>query len=242
MGDFVDAVKGFCLRRAGRLLAAALCLASVAAPAAACRLALLLAMDVSASVDSDEFTLQRNGLASALIAPEVEAAFLSSPDPVALAAFEWSGQWNQRVILDWRLIRGPEDLLQAAEDLSVARRGATGFPTSIGYALAYAAGLMKSAPDCVRHTIDLSGDGKNNHGFPPALAYQNFPLGHVIVNALAIGGAIEASDLTAYYRREVIQGPNAFVEVAQSHNDFERAMRRKLEREVSTLSITRLEE
>lgn len=223
------------------LVAGLIVLASLS-PAAACRLALLLALDVSASVDREEFALQRDGLATALSAPEVQKAFLSSPDPVAIAAFEWSGQWNQRVILDWRLIEDSADLLAAAEELTGARRGATGFPTSIGYALGYAASFISDAPACKRQTIDLSGDGKNNNGFSPALAYKHFPLGDVTVNALAIGGAIELQDLTRYFRREVIQGPNAFVEVAQDYTDFERAMRRKLEREVSALSLVQWQE
>lgn len=214
--------------------------ALVPVPAVACRLALLLALDVSSSVDAREFVLQRNGLASALISPEVEAAFTSSPEPVALAAYEWSGQWNQRVLLDWRLIYNGEDLLAAAEELGSVRRGANGFPTAIGYSLGFGAGMMSDAPACVRRTIDLSGDGKNNHGFPPELAYKNFPLGGVTVNALAIGGAVDLNGLIRYFRREVINGPNAFVEVASDHSDFERAMRRKLEREVSTLAIGQL--
>lgn len=211
--------------------------ALVPAPAAACRLALLLALDVSSSVDAREYALQRNGLANALISPEVEAAFASSPTPVALAAYEWSGQWNQRILLDWRLISSAEGLLAAAEELAAVKRGENGFPTAIGYALGFGAGMMAAAPACERRTIDLSGDGKNNHGFPPALAYRNFPLTDVTVNALAIGGAVDLNGLIRYFRREVINGPNAFVEVASDHSDFERAMRRKLEREVSSLAV-----
>lgn len=210
-----------------------------ASPAAACRLALLLALDTSASVDRQEYVQQRNGLAAALIAPEVEAAFLSAPEPVALAAYEWSGQWNQRVLLDWRMIRSGEDLLSTAEELSRVERTTTGFPTAIGHALGYGAGVLANAPVCERRTIDVSGDGKNNHGFPPELAYKHFPLDDVTVNALAIGGAIETDALVAYFRAEVIKGPNAFVEQARDHEDFERAMRRKLEREVGR-AIVRL--
>lgn len=213
---------------------------AMATPAAACRLALLLALDASASVDREEYILQRNGLAAALIAPEVQAAFLSAPQPVALAAFEWSGQWNQRVLLDWRLIGSGEDLLTAATELSEVERAATGFPTAIGHALGFGAGLMSEAPACARRTIDVSGDGKNNHGYPPVLAYKHFPLDDVTVNALAIGGAQELDELVAYFRQEVIKGPNAFVERARDHGDFERAMRRKLEREVGR-AIVRLE-
>ncbi|MEO0865387.1 MAG: DUF1194 domain-containing protein, partial [Pseudomonadota bacterium] len=80
-----------------------------AGPAAACRLALLLALDVSSSVDAREDQLQRGGLAAALVAPEVVAAFLASEDPVALAAFEWSGRYNQEILFDWILINSPAD-------------------------------------------------------------------------------------------------------------------------------------
>lgn len=211
-----------------------------AGPAAACRLALLLAIDVSASVDTREFDLQRGGLAAALIAPEVEAAFLSSPDPVALSAYEWSGQWNQQVLLDWTMIENASDLALAAGRIVDARRSANGFPTSIGYALGYGSQMLSAAPHCLRQTIDLSGDGKNNHGFGPRLALEHFPMDDVTINALAIGGATALDDLVAYFRSEVIQGPGAFVEVATDHVDFERAMRRKLQREVSARAIGQL--
>lgn len=214
---------------------AALVLAGVLAPAPAlaCRLALLLALDVSSSVDEREFILQRNGLAAALVAPEVQAAFLSGGEPVALAAFEWSGEWNQRVLLDWRLIRSGEDLLRAAEGLGATRRGETGFPTAVGPALGYAWRMFAAAPRCERQTLDVSGDGKHNHGFPPSSAYKAYDYTGTTVNALAIGGAVELEVLVPYFQSQVIRGPNAFVEVATDHVDFERAMRRKLEREVA---------
>ena len=97
--------------------------------------------------------------------------------------------------------------------------------------------MLRAAPDCARQTIDVSGDGVNNHGFPPALAYKHFPLGGVTVNALAIGGATELPELIEYFHLEVIRGPNAFVEQALDHEDFERAIRRKLEREVGEAMV-----
>ncbi|MBO6855229.1 MAG: DUF1194 domain-containing protein, partial [Marivivens sp.] len=81
------------------------------AQASACRLALVLALDVSSSVDAAEDRLQRNGLASALLAPEVQAAFFATPDPVALYAFEWSGRYDQSVLVSWQMIRTPGDLV-----------------------------------------------------------------------------------------------------------------------------------
>jgi hypothetical protein len=216
-----------------RYLAGAVLALGVPAPALACRLALVLAVDASASVDESEYVVQRNGLAAALIAPEVQAAFLSDPEPVALAAFEWSGQWNQHMLLDWRLIRSGEDLQRTADELLRAERKSTQSPTALGAALGYAAGVLAEAPFCERSTIDVSGDGWNNHGYAPELAYKHFPLEGVTVNALAIGGAAVLENLVVYFRERVIRGPGAFVERARDYDDFERAMRRKLEREVA---------
>lgn len=206
-------------------------------PAAACRLALLLALDVSSSVDAREYLLQRDGLARALIAPEVQTAFLSSRDPVALAAYEWSGRYNQHIVLDWTLVRGPGDLLAASRRITQVRRSEDEFPTALGYALGHAATLFAAAPACLRRTIDVSGDGVNNDGFAPGLAYRYFPLADVTVNGLVIDQTEGRADLVRYFQREVLRGPGAFVEEAEGYDDFERAMRRKLEREVSSIAV-----
>lgn len=225
------------------LWAAALALvAALPTPAAACRLALLLAIDVSSSVDAAEDRLQRNGLASALLHPDVQTAFLADPErPVALAAFEWSGRWRQVTVLEWREMRSAADLVTAAEIIAGSVRSETRFPTALGYALGHAASLLAEAPVCDRQVIDVSGDGKNNEGFDPAIAYEHFPLGGVTVNGLAIGGNVPLDEMVAYYRREVIKGPGAFVEPADGYEDFERAMTRKLLREVSAMVIGQAE-
>jgi len=238
-----------CAGGAARALAGALAVAGAAAgagvgPAAAeevvCRVALVLALDVSSSVDADEDRLQRQGLAGALTAPEVRAAFLASDLPVALAAFEWSGRWNQSVILDWRLIAAEADLAQAAAEVAGSRRSTDQFPTAMGHALGHASTMLRQAPRCLRQTVDVSGDGINNDGFGPRLTYEAFPFEGITVNGLVIeeGGA-EAGDpaLRAWYREEVLLGPLAFLEVAEGFEDFERAMRRKLEREVGAQAI-----
>jgi len=211
----------------------------VATPAEACRLALVLALDVSSSVDAGEDRLQRNGLAAALLAPEVEAAFFASPNPVALQVFEWSGQRNQTDLMDWMLIRSPADLRLAASTLAKSQRGTSDMPTAMGYALGYAAIKLQKAPDCLFQTIDMAGDGANNDGFSPGNAYAAFPFEGVTVNGLVIV-APDTSPL-AYYETEVIRGPNAFVEVAAGFADFENAMRRKLVRELSAQVIGRIQ-
>jgi hypothetical protein len=210
----------------------ALLLALTAAPAmAACRIALVLALDVSASVSGSEHRLQREGLASALEDSAVRQAFLADPAaPVTLLIFEWSGRYQQDVLLDWTAIEAPADLADAAAILRTIPRGHNDAPTAIGYALGFAAGLFGRGPECDIRKIDVSGDGRNNEGFRPVQAYKAFPLADVIVNGLAISG--QDDGLAEYYRTDMIKGPGAFVEVAHGFDDFARAMRRKLLREL----------
>ncbi len=205
------------------------------AAVAECRLALLLAMDVSSSVDASEDFLQRNGIVAALMSPEVEAAFFASDQYVALAAYEWSGRYNQRVLLDWTRIKDPETLLFAAAKIADSKRSHNDFPTAMGYALGYGASMMERAPSCAKQTLDVAGDGQNNEGFTPAQAYAAFPFDNITVNGLVINGADYEAEtgLIAFYKGQVIRGAGAFIEIAQGFEDYERAMRRKLERELA---------
>ena len=217
------------------VFAAGLIAWSSAVSAAECRLALLLAIDVSSSVDAAEDTLQRNGIVAALIAPEVQAAFFATEHPVALAVYEWSGRYNQEVLLDWTLIDSREKLVSAAETLAASKRSHNDFPTAMGYALGYGAGMLERAPTCLEQTLDMAGDGQNNEGFGPAQAYAEFPFRGVTVNGLVVNGADFEGEtgLIAFYKGQVIRGPGAFVEIADGFDDYERAMRRKLERELT---------
>lgn len=223
-----------------RLLAAICALACLAAAPAAraqepCRLALLLALDVSASVDEAEHRLQRDGLVAALLAPEVLEPLLNGPGPVALAVYEWSGRFQQDVISDWRLVTSEAQVLEIVEELRSAPRSTGEFPTALGYAIGFAAEMFATAPPCLFQTLDIAGDGENNDGFPPAMAYEHFPLDSVTVNGLAIGGA--SRGIADYYAAEVIRGPGAFVEIATNHQEFGAAMRRKLERELRVMML-----
>lgn len=207
-----------------------------AAPAeAACRLALLLALDVSSSVDAYEDNLQRQGLAAALLAPEVQAAFFAMDDVVALAAFEWSGRYNQEILLDWTIVDGKNTLTRIAAQISASQRSHNEFPTALGYALGFGAGMLERAPRCDAKTLDVAGDGQNNEGFGPEEAYREFPFAGVVVNGLVVNAAdFEAeTQLIEFYQAEVLHGPGAFLEVAQGFEDYEVAMRRKLQRELS---------
>jgi hypothetical protein len=200
-----------------------------------CRLALAIAVDVSSSVDPEEDALQRGGLSAAFLAPEVADAFLAGPGHVAVAVYEWSGRYNQELLLDWTRIRAAEDLRRVAEIIAGSERSHDDFPTAMGYALGYGATLLSRAPACDAQTIDMAGDGQNNEGFGPAEAYAAFPFDNVTVNGLVVNGAdFEAeTGLIAFYKGQVLRGPSAFLEVAQGFEDYARAMRRKLEREAA---------
>lgn len=217
----------------------AACLAPASLAAVECRLALAIAMDISSSVDAAEDRLQRNGLAASLLAPEVQRAILGGDLPVALAIYEWSGRYNQTLLLDWRIIRGRADLLSVAEIIAGSRRSSNDFPTAMGYALGYGAGLLRRGPDCLFRTIDMAGDGENNEGFPPPTAYREFPFAGVTVNGLVVKTESLRPEvrLLNFYRTQVLWGPGAFMEVAEGFEDYERAMRRKLERELSPRPI-----
>ncbi len=207
----------------------------LASPAEACRLALVLAMDVSSSVDLAEDRLQRSGLAAALLAPEVQEAFFLSPDPVALQIFEWSGRTYQRDIVGWQMIRTPDDLTAVAAQVAASSRAGGGQQTALGYALGYALQQLQTGPACFARTIDMAGDGPSNAGFSPDAAYATLPFDGVIVNGLVIDdGAI---DVQSYYEQRVRRGPGSFVEVARGFAEFETTMRRKLVRELSTQVI-----
>ena len=219
--------------------AAALAAGLLPAQAEACRLALILAVDVSSSVDASEDALQRGGLAAALVAPDVQAAFFASPSPVALAVFEWSGRYNQQDLLDWTLIETPADLAAAAEAIRTSTRSHDDFPTALGYALGHAAVRLRDAPDCAAQTVDMAGDGVTNDGFGPAEAYAAFPFDGVTVNGLVVNAADFEGEvqLIDFYRTEVLRGPLAFLEIANGFDDYAEAMERKLIRELSAMAI-----
>ncbi len=233
-----------------RALTLFLGLAAASPLQAACRQALILAVDVSASVDAQEYQLQTEGLARALIAPSVIEAFLAQPAaPVALAIFEWSGQNFQETVQPWIRIESA-DHLHTLSALLISRPRSPGHgTTAIGAAMGYAAGLFAEGPRCSRQVLDISGDGENNDGPTPRDRSQQPDLDLVTINGLAIASELHANEegrtasggrLVDYYEANIMKGPDAFVEVAQSFNDFEAAMIRKLLRELETVMVGQL--
>lgn len=226
------------MRRTAAVTLAAALLATPATAQNQCRLALQLGLDVSASVDVAEYDLQMAGLASALIDPAIVEAFINGPGPVALSIFEWSGRFQQDVLVDWTLITDEVQLVDIAERLTRSTRTHQDFPTALGYALGFASSHFDAAPPCLFETLDISGDGQNNDGFAPSAAYTHFDFDGVVVNGLAIGGA--SRGIEDYYLQNLIRGPGAFVEYAANHLDFADTMRRKLERELRVIIVGEL--
>lgn len=234
--------------RATLMLAVCLGLALPTAGRAACRQALVLALDVSGSVDSREYALQVDGLANALSHPEVREALLSTPEaPVALAVFEWSGPRTQRLLADWVLIDGPETLSSLVTRLRAVRRLEGDPATALGSAIQTGMALLDRVPACWRETLDISGDGKHNTGPHPRALQPGLPA-ELTINGLVIGTDAETTGdrrvdgigaLIGYYRAYVIHGPDAFVESALGFETFEAAMVRKLIRELQSMVIGR---
>lgn len=199
-------------------------------------MSLVLALDVSASVDAEEYGLQMKGLARALRSETIRRSIVEAGG-IQMLAFEWSGRDQQMNITPWRFVASDGDVFAFADAIESHRRGYSEFPTALGYALGYAAIQIGRAPMvCARTVVDVSGDGVNNEGYEPSVAYANFDYARTTVNGMVIAG--EKPDPVAYYRNDVIRGPGAFVEVARGFADYEAAMKRKLLREINGAALS----
>ncbi|MGR3550376.1 DUF1194 domain-containing protein [Pseudooceanicola sp.] len=210
---------------------------------AQCRQALLLALDVSGSVDAREYRLQLDGVAGALLNPQVLEALNAMPDaPVRMAVMEWSGPDFQRMIVPWRDMVDAGSVQAVARQLRGTTRAQADYSTAIGSAMLRGAGEMRAQPDCWRQVVDISGDGTSNVGPQPG----SVDLAGVIVNGLVIGPPASRDNdeatgigaLAAYYRAYVLRGTEAFLETAQGFADFEDAMVRKLLRELQIIAVS----
>lgn len=217
---------------------------------AACRQALVLALDVSGSVDEIEYDQQMTGLAAALDSEAVRQALLAFPGaPVSLTVFEWSSSQYQQEVLGWTALGGPEDVDRVVAHLRRWQRRVAPDATAIGAAMTHAEELFESGPDCWASTLDISGDGKNNDWPIPARLREDGVLSRVTINALVIGPdrtvrgderGVGIAELSAYYATEIIQGADAFVETALGYEGYADAMERKLLKELTVLTLGRL--
>lgn len=209
---------------------------------AECRQALALGLDVSGSVDAREYRLQLDGVAGALDDPAVRAAILSAPEaPVSLLVYEWSGPTDQRVIAPWRSISDAAALQELIDGLRQVERAAASPGTALGVAVAAGAAYLAQRPACLKHTLDISGDGISNLGPRPRDVKRQMAGRELTVNALVVEAAEEEdSTLTGYFTAEVITGPGAFALPAAGFDAYQSAMTTKLLRELAVLSLAQL--
>lgn len=203
-------------------------------------LALVLAVDVSESIDAVRFSLQMEGIAAALEAPEVQASMLSGPHRSMLIALV---QWSNRPTLSmpWTLVTNGGDVRTFAGQVRRLRRADKGF-TCMAVALrSIADKLLTQIPITPeRLVVDVSGDGRDNCNSQETTddIRDELASAGITVNGLPILEGTEASTLERWYRDHVIGGPNSFLVPAQGFADFERAMRRKFVTETSGLPCT----
>jgi len=231
-------------RRHGLTWAAAILVAglslSAGGPAAAetVDLQLVFAMDVSASVNDEEFDLQRSGTAAALRDPAVRRAVADLPDGMAVAVVQWASQGHQAVAMPWTRVGDTASLDRLADAMAALPRKLPGGNTMIHGGLAFAANMFaKSRIKARRRVIDLSGNGVADN-IPKTLQMRDWLVADgIVINGLAIEEL--GKDLTSFYRDNVIGGPGAFVETAWSFEDVVRAMRIKLLREIGSGPVAR---
>jgi hypothetical protein len=207
-------------------------------------LLLVLAADVSSSVDAQKFRLQREGYAAAVTDPRVVKAMTQgSRRRIALCFVEWADDYEQSVIVAWTLIEGAEDAARFARRMRDAPRVHSG-RTSIGAGIDYALLQLDRAPfRSQRRVIDVSGDGTSNAERTVTLARDEAVAQGVTINGLVILSERPMSTnprhthppggLAAYYRANVIGGPNAFVVEAAGFEDFGRSLIGKLIKEIA---------
>ena len=216
-------------------LVLAACLALAVLPgtgrAAGCKLALVLALDISSSVNQREYNIQLQGLARAFRTPEVIEAILTPPGAaIATIVYEWSGYNQQDIVIPWTMLDSEAAILNVAATLAAHRRPYTDLTTALGKAVEYGAMMFRDAPPCGRKVIDVSGDGENNDGVGPEYFRAQGKLDGITINGLVVQGAYP--DPAPYYRKYVIQGPGAFVALARDFNDYPSVILDKLLREI----------
>src|SRR5712664_2791866 len=211
---------------------------------------LVIAVDVSYSMDLDELAVQREGYAQAIVSKEFLQAMKSGPNSkVAVTYLEWSASRDQKIIIPWRVIDGPETADAVANEIMQApvRRGSR---TSISRAINFAMPLFEENPSRrsrsvtdpyrgLRRVIDISGDGPNNNGAPVIGARDAALEKGITINGLPIMVkepsplTMDIDNLDWYYEDCVIGGPGSFVVSIKDRDKFKEAIRTKLILEVA---------
>jgi Protein of unknown function (DUF1194) len=226
------------------ILAGVAALPAMASAAEQVDLLLVLATDVSRSIDNGKFQLQREGYAAAVSDRHVLDAIKSGRlGRIAMTYIEWSGAGSQRVVIDWTTISDAESAKGFGDHLLEAPRSFAD-RTSISGAIEFAMNQLQRSPyESARRTIDVSGDGTNNSGRDVTAARDEALAEGVTINGLVILSETPLAwnpdhtnppgGLDNYYRNNVIGGPGAFVLAAQNFNSFGEAIVKKMIAEVA---------
>ena len=201
---------------------------------------LVLAVDVSYSMDMDELAIQREGYAQAIVSKEFLQALKAGPNgKISVTYFEWAASSDQKIIIPWRVIEGPESADAVANEImkTPIRRASR---TSISGAINFAMPLFDENPNRgIRRVIDISGDGPNNNGTPVTIARDAALEKGIIINGLPIMvkepsySTMDIDNLDYYYEDCVIGGPGSFVVTIKDRDKFKEAIRTKLLLEVA---------
>ncbi len=203
-------------------------------------LMLMLAIDCSYSVDAGEYDLQRKGIATALLDPEIQKAVAHGPlGAMAIAVMQWSSSLSQVIAVPWTKVDGPDAAALLAAQISVTPRLTRDGGTSISAAIAFGADAMAQAPyTSFRKIIDISGDGRSNNG--PDIGPMRE---RVLARGITINGLVilhEDRTLDYYFKNKVIGGPRAFIEIANDYAGYRQAIRKKMLREISYVPVSSL--
>ena len=207
---------------------------------------LILAVDVSYSMDMDELAIQREGYAQAIVSKEFLQALKTGPNgKISVTYFEWAASSDQKIIIPWRVIDGPETADAVANEImkTPIRRASR---TSISGAINFAMPLFDENPHRgLRRVIDISGDGPNNNGAPVVVARDAAIEKGIVINGLPIMvkepsySTMDIDNLDYYYEDCVIGGPGAFVMLAEDFNAFGKAIVKKMIAEIAAAPVAR---
>lgn len=192
---------------------------------------LVLAVDISRSVDDVEYDLQMTGIAKAFRHPEI-INLIGQQNGVAVTLFLWDEAADQRHMIPWHLLSDPATVLSFAAKVEALERNPVRKFTGIGRAIEFGVRLITENEFAGRRLkIDISGDGRDNIGSLPSASRQQARSLGIAINGLPV--LIDTYNLARYYRDKVISGPDAFLEIANDYDDFARAFLRKLRREIA---------
>ncbi|MEM8689969.1 MAG: DUF1194 domain-containing protein [Pseudomonadota bacterium] len=195
-------------------------------------LALVLSIDCSYSVDTREFRLQTNGTAHALRKPEILQAIQAGPlKRIAVSVVQWSDDKNQKITVPWTIVSTAADIEKLARLIESQPRYLAEGGTSITGLMRFAAGVLATAPvEAERQVLDISSDGRNNKGGRPHVVRDQLNQFGITINGLTILN--EFPTLNRYFEKYIIGGYGSFVIVAKDYEAFEKAIYRKLLREI----------